>query len=51
MADILAYDMSHGVPEIPVPGKVEDVVVGNAQHLDDAETVAAAVWGGTPSIR
>jgi len=49
VADILAYDMSHGVPEIPVPGKVEDVVVGNAQHLDDAETVAAAVWGGTPS--
>ncbi|HEY7042765.1 MAG TPA: hypothetical protein VH419_03760 [Nocardioidaceae bacterium] len=48
-ADILAYDMSGGVPAVPVPDDVHAVVVTDAQSLDDAETVAAAVWGGEPS--
>ncbi len=49
VADILAYDMSQGPPEIPVPDDVDNIVVTNAQGLDDAERVAAVVWGGTPS--
>jgi hypothetical protein len=48
-ADILAYDMSGGIPQVPVPSDLRAVVVTDAQSLDDAETVAAAVWGGDPS--
>jgi GNAT superfamily N-acetyltransferase len=48
-ADILAYDMSGGIPPVPVPNDVHAVVVTNAQSLDEAESVAAAVWGGEPS--
>jgi len=49
VADILACDMSHGAPTIPVPIDVHAAVVSDAQSLDDAESVAAAVWGGSPS--
>lgn len=49
VAEILACDMSHGAPTIPVPDDVHVIVVTNTQSLDDAETVAAAVWGGSPS--
>jgi len=48
-ADILAYDMSGGVPSVPIPSDVHAVVVTDAQSLDDAESVAAEVWGGSPS--
>jgi hypothetical protein len=48
-ADIVALDMSAGAPEIPVPDEVEAIVVDDARRLDDAEAVAAAVWGGAPS--
>ena len=48
-ADILAYDMSDGVPTLAVPEGVRTVVVCDAQSLDDAESVSAEVWGGEPS--
>jgi GNAT superfamily N-acetyltransferase len=48
-ADILACDISTGLPAIPVPTDVHAMVVTDAQSLEDAETVAAAVWGGEPS--
>ncbi len=49
VADILALDMADGVPTVPVSDTVHAVVVADAQSLDDAESVAAAVWGGDPS--
>ena len=49
VADILALDMSSGVPTIPVPKDVHAVVVTDAKTLHDAESVTAAVWGGEPS--
>jgi hypothetical protein len=49
VADILAYDMSGGVPAVPVADDVRSTVVTDATSLDDAEAVASAVWGGEPS--
>lgn len=49
VADILAYDLSGGVPPVPVPDDVHSVVVTDELSLDDAESVAATVWGGEPS--
>src|SRR5262245_8120676 len=39
-ADIMACDMSGGVPPVPVADDVYAVVVTDAQSLDDAEAVA-----------
>jgi hypothetical protein len=41
--------MSGGVPVIPVPEDVHALVVTDARRLEDAEVVAASVWGGEPS--
>jgi len=47
--DILALDLSNGLPEIPESVGVESHVVDDAKRLEDAERVAATVWGGEPS--
>jgi hypothetical protein len=49
VADILALDMSGGVRSIPVPEDLRGIVVTEAGSLEDAEVVAASVWGGAPS--
>ncbi|HEY3529084.1 MAG TPA: hypothetical protein VGK78_08025 [Nocardioides sp.] len=49
VADIVAYDMSDGPPAVPVPHDVRASLVSDAASLDDAEEVAAQVWGGAPS--
>jgi hypothetical protein len=49
VAEILALDISQGTPAIPVPEDVHAVVVTDAKCLEDAEYVAASVWGGEPS--
>lgn len=49
VADIVACDLTEGVPTVPVPDDVRAVVVSDARSLDDAESVAAQVWGGDPS--
>lgn len=49
VADILACDLTAGVPDVPVPEGVRVLVVTDAHTLDDAESVAAQVWGGDPS--
>lgn len=49
LADILAYDVTAGVPDTGPTPKVICRVVGDAASLADAEAVAAAVWGGEPS--
>ena len=49
VADILALDMSEDAPVIPVPEDVHAVVVTDRRSLDDAELVAASVWGSEPS--
>jgi len=49
VADILAYDMSDGVPSSGATDGIDCRLVHDARSLDDAERVAAAVWGGSPS--
>lgn len=49
VADILAYVMTAGVPSSEAPEGVDCLLVDDARSLDDAERVAAAVWGGSPS--
>lgn len=49
VTEILAYDLSQGLPDLPVPDDVHALVVADAQSLDATETVAAVVWGGEPS--
>jgi hypothetical protein len=49
VADSVAYDMSDDPPAVPVPHDVHALLVNDAPSLDDAEEVAAQVWGGAPS--
>jgi hypothetical protein len=47
--EIVAYDMFDGPPEISIPADVDCRLVSDPATLDDAEQVAAVVWGGNPS--
>ncbi len=47
--EIVAYDMPDGVTEVGIPDEVECRLVADPTTLDDAEQVAALVWGGSPS--
>jgi hypothetical protein len=49
VTDILACDMSAGVPSSGATDGIDCCLVHDALSLDDAERVAAAVWGGSPS--
>ena len=49
VSEILACDLSAGLPDIPVPDDVRTMRVSDARTLDDAERVTAVVWGGDPS--
>jgi hypothetical protein len=46
--DILAADLTKPIATVR-NGRVEALLVDNAERLDDFEHVAAAVWGGAPS--
>ena len=47
--EILALGMADGPPDLKLNAEIECRLVGDAQTLDDAERVAANVWGGAPS--
>ncbi|MGH3500680.1 MAG: GNAT family N-acetyltransferase [Nocardioidaceae bacterium] len=47
--DILAYDMSTCLPDTGPTAGVDCMIVSDAVTLEDAERVAARVWGGAPS--
>ncbi len=47
--DIVGLDISRGLPSVPGSGAAVAYVVEDAQRLDDAERVTAAVWGNEPS--
>ena len=47
--DILAIDISGGLPDLDLNPDIECRLVVDEQTLEDAEEVAAAGWGGSPS--